>query len=630
VHAVLAANELDWLLIFDNVPDALAIRAALPPAGRGRILITSQYPHWLGGWALDIPVLDVDTAARFLLDRTGQVDEGAAADLARELGGLPLALEQAAAYMLASGHAVPTYLDLFLQRRSELLARGDPAGYDRNVATAWDLAFDQLERFTPLAVTLLRLLACCAPELIPVRVLLQPRPGLADQMPPELAALASDVLAMDDAIAALRRFSLISPPLDGAVSVHRLVQATTLAQLSADQHNVWKHAAAALIEAALPAEPEKPLNWPAFAMLLPHAQTAIPPESSAMARIANFLGYSGNYGAARLLQGQIVEGRTGALGTEHRAPSTEHPDTLTARSELAYWTGYAGDAAAARDQFAALVPVFERIQGAEHTETLNARNNLARWTANSGDWAVARDQYAALVPVLERVQGTEHPDTLTARAHLATLTGDAGDSIGARDQYAALLPVLEHVQGAQHLDTLTARGNLAHWTAQAGDVPGARDQYASLMLASEKILGAEHPDTLRARAELAYWTGDAGDAASARDQIAALIPIVEKVLGAEHPTVLIDLANLARWTGQSGDATGARNQYAALIPVYAKVFGAEHPSSLTVRRCVARWTREAGDAGGARNQYAALVLVLERVLGAEHPDTVAARSNLGS
>src|SRR6516165_1940349 len=78
-----------------------------------------------------------------------------------------------------------------------------------------------------------------------------------------------------------------------------------------------------------------------------------------------------------------------------------------------------GDAAAARDQFAALLPVRERVQGPEHPDTLAARNQLARWTGEAGDAAGARDQYAALLPVRERVLGPEHPDTLAARNQLA-------------------------------------------------------------------------------------------------------------------------------------------------------------------------------------------------------------------
>ena len=65
----------------------------------------------------------------------------------------------------------------------------------------------------------------------------------------------------------------------------------------------------------------------------------------------------------------------------------------------------------------------ERVLGPEHPDTLTARANLARWTGQAGDAAAARDQFAALLPVRERVLGPEHPDTLTARRDLAYWTG---------------------------------------------------------------------------------------------------------------------------------------------------------------------------------------------------------------
>ncbi len=77
------------------------------------------------------------------------------------------------------------------------------------------------------------------------------------------------------------------------------------------------------------------------------------------------------------------------------------------------------------------------------------------------------DQFAALVPVRERVLGAGHPDILTDRSNLARWTGEAGDAAQARDQLAALLPVRERVSGAEHPDTLTARDNLALWTKLA-------------------------------------------------------------------------------------------------------------------------------------------------------------------
>ena len=590
VHGVLAVTPARWLLVFDNAPDRASVARFVPPAGPGQVLITSRNQIWPPGQALEVPVLDLQVAAGFLVDRTGDTDRRAALELAGVLGGLPLALEQAAAYVQASGQSLAEYLASFRQRRLDMLGRGEPIEYPETVATTWRLAFDDLAQAGPGAAGLLRLLAFCAPEAMPLRLLLQPRPELSerlgDQVAPVLAPLMDDRLAAGDAIGALRRYSLISPPADGSVSVHRLVQAVTADQMPDELAQAWRQAAAVLIEAAIPADTALPETWPVFAALLPHAQAALAYDSDGMARIADYLGWSGSYAPARDLQQKVVEARERVLGPEH-------PQTLNARGDLAYWTGQAGDPATARDQHAALLPVCERVLGPEHPYTLGNRANLARLTGVAGDAAAARDLYADLVPVCERVLGPEHPDTVGNRANLARLTGMAGDAAAARDQLAALLPIAEPVRGPEHLHTLITRSHLARLTGMTGDAAGARDQFADLLPIAERVRGPEHPDTLITRSHLANWAGQAGDAAAARDQYADLLPIAERVRGPEHPNTLTIRGDVANWTGEAGDAAGARDQFAALLPVYERVLGPEHPDTLTIRGNFAYWTGQA-------------------------------------
>ena len=625
VHGALAASSAKWLLVFDNAPDRASVARFVPPAGPGRVLITSRNQIWPPGQALEVPLLDPQVASEFLVGRTGDADGRAALGLAGELGGLPLALEQAAAYVQATGDTLARYLALFRQRRADLLGRGEPTGSPQTVATTWRLAFEDLQHSAPGAAGLLRLLAFCAPEAVPLRLLLQPRPGLAGQLgegvAPVVVPLLEDPLAVGDAIAALRRYSLVTPAAEGSVSVHRLVQAVTADQMPAELARQWRQAAAALIEAAIPYDTQLPETWPVCAALLPHAQAVLDLTSGGMWRIARYLGNSGSYLAARDLFQLIADARR-----EDDAYGAEHRDTLAARASLASWTGMAGDAARARDQYAALLPLFEGVLGAEHPDTLDLRNNLARWTGRAGDVAGARDQFAALLPIREGVLGAEHPDTLTTRGNLARWTGEAGDAAGARDQYAEMLPIQERVLGAGHPGTLITRGNLARWTGEAGDAAGARDQFAALLPIQERVLGAGHPGTLTTRGNLARWTGEAGDAAGARDQFAALLPVLERVLGAEHPDTLRARTGLASWTGRAGDAAGARDQFAALLPVLERVSDAGHPDTLAARGNLAAWMGEAGDVAEARDQFAALLPVRERVLGPEHPDTLAARA----
>jgi len=109
VHGILAARPDAWLVVFDNAVGHAALRGVLPPAGHGHVIVTSQDPHWPAGQAVEVPMLDVDVAAEFLVNRTGAADKNAARDVAEELGGLPLALEQAAAYVEVTGLGLAEY-----------------------------------------------------------------------------------------------------------------------------------------------------------------------------------------------------------------------------------------------------------------------------------------------------------------------------------------------------------------------------------------------------------------------------------------------------------------------------------------------------------------------------------------
>ena len=220
------------------------------------------------------------------------------------------------------------------------------------------LALSRLAEEAPAAVGLGRLLAFLAPEPVPLARLLSGEQA-AGLPGPEVAAvigpLLDDPVAAGDAITALRRYSLVTPAGSGLVLVHRLVQAITRAQLSAEAAGQWEQAAAALVDAAVPADARLAAEWPMFAVLLPHAIAVLDLTSGGMSRIAQYIGYSGSYRAARDLFQRIADayGESAAYGPEHR-------DTLGARSELARWTGAVGGNAAG-----ALDPLDDGQQGGE-------------------------------------------------------------------------------------------------------------------------------------------------------------------------------------------------------------------------------------------------------------------------
>ncbi|MFQ5400533.1 MAG: hypothetical protein ACE5E7_13165, partial [Anaerolineae bacterium] len=240
-------NGMDekWLLIYDNA-DALAPRELRPylPGGRGHRLITTRRARWQGAQTLRLGVFSVDEAMDFWQRRLAQRFVKSAgfdkswADLAAELGRLPLALEQAAAYMVARGKTASDYLRLYRQQRAALWDRQPPPeDYEKTVTTTWEMAFEYA-RQTPGAAALLNLCCFLAPEEIPLEVIITH----AGALPEDLAAVLADELARDDAVAALTTYSLMTQA-DGKLSLHRLVAAVARERMGAERATMWAEAA---------------------------------------------------------------------------------------------------------------------------------------------------------------------------------------------------------------------------------------------------------------------------------------------------------------------------------------------------------------------------------------------------
>ncbi|MEU7891209.1 tetratricopeptide repeat protein [Microbispora bryophytorum] len=478
------ATHPRWLLVFDNVEQVADIEPYLGRLRGGHVLITTRRDI---GWQeapINLDVLTSDAAARLLADLIGPPRAAPGFEpyelsaLADELGCLPLALTQAGAYIAHTpGMTVRRYRVLLARSPGRLfatVAAGRDA--DRVVARVWTLTRGRIGELNPLAPRVLALLACYAPDQLPVEVL----NGL-----PKV-----DELDVDEALGLLASYSMISRSADGQhVSVHRLVQAVTWADLPDDDRAAVRATAAGLLEAALPAGPETTSSWPTYARLLPHVRALLAPDTPSVAAVIAYLHASGDYRTARDLEQRRLTALRDSIGPEH-------PETLTAQADLASYTGQAGDAAAARDMLAALLPVRERVSGPEHPDTLGVRALLARFSGEAGDATAARDQCAILLPLYERGSGPEHPDTLRVRSELARWTGQVGDPAAARDLFAALLPVRERVLGPEHPDTLNVLANIAYWSGEAGDAATARDLCAALLPLLERVSGPEHPETL--------------------------------------------------------------------------------------------------------------------------------------
>jgi hypothetical protein len=230
------------------------------------VLVTSRHPGWgaLGG-RLEVDVLTRPETVALLRRRIPEVDDRLADELADELGDLPLAAAQTAAYLEQTGLPPAEYLHRFRTRRAGLLARGEVLGYEGRLDTTWTLSLERLRTGNPAAVPLLELAAWLAPEPIPLR-LLSARPELLDE---PLRAAAADPDVLDDVLGAVVGLSLARRQLD-AFQLHRLVQAVIRHRQAPAQQQTTTERVLTLLAAVHPGDPENPASWSSYAELAPH------------------------------------------------------------------------------------------------------------------------------------------------------------------------------------------------------------------------------------------------------------------------------------------------------------------------------------------------------------------------
>ncbi|GAA3870227.1 FxSxx-COOH system tetratricopeptide repeat protein [Saccharothrix violaceirubra] len=521
-----------WLLVLDNLTAPADAARLLARVRTGTIVITSRRGSGWRGLAESVALAVLSPAeALDLLERCVRVewpdaDLTGGAELCAELGFLPLAVEQAGAY-LAQARITPTaYLDLlarFPARMFTATAEGGEA--ERTVARVWKVTLDRLAD-TPLAGDLLRIMAWFAPEAIPRH--------LFDVNP--------DHVAVVEALGRLAAHSMITLDRD-TIAVHRLVQAVSRTSDPADPHRdaddiseALEVATDLLAHVLSGLDHENPEDRPVYRVLLPHARALLDRvEVDGLAacrvldRIGRYLAGAGDTAGALAYHARAVRGMSVLVGEEHpetlvarcglavarmaagdhggaieslrvldadaaRLLGPSHPDVLVVRHELALAYGLAGDHDQAIALSRAVLDDVVRIFGADHPRTLACRNNLAAMYQYVGDHDRAISVLETIVAEAGRSSGVDGHLTLTGRANLAT-------ALLKRDPHRAI-PILEQVleevdrrYGSDNPNTLVCRNNLAGAYLEVDDLDRAISLFESVLVDRRRVLGDGHPDT---------------------------------------------------------------------------------------------------------------------------------------
>ncbi|ACF13774.1 TPR repeat-containing protein [Chloroherpeton thalassium ATCC 35110] len=535
-----------WLLVFDNAEDAGSIRKYLPQAHGGHVLITSRNQNWKPICAsLELKVWSREESVDFLLKRTGQKDEKGADEIAEALGDLPLALEQAAAYIDTRKKTFADYLALFNSRRRELWQREKcPNDYPDTVATTWELAFGEIQN-VPLAKEMLSLCALLAPNAIPTDLLQNALAYLkGDEGKPE----AVDEFDFDDAVGKICAYSLFSVESE-QMNMHRLVQAVIRDQITEAERRRYENALINALSDLFPDEGyNNPTCWPDCARLLPHAESItanISNDNEAWHETAILLNSMGLYHFGRAAYAEAEPLLRRALEIREKQLGEEHPLVATSLNNLGLLLQAQGKNAEAEPLYRRSLEIHEKQLGEEHPHVAMSLNNLAGLLQAQGKYAEAEPLYRRALEIWEKQLGEEHPLVATSLNNLGLLLQAQGKYAEAEPLIRRALEIREKQLGEEHPDVAMSLNNLGALLDDQGKYAEAEPLYRRALEIREKQLGEEHPDVATSLNNLAELLRIQGKYGEAEPLYRRAVEILEKTLGNEHPDTITVQNNLS-------------------------------------------------------------------------------------
>ena len=604
-----------WLLILDNADDLDIVYDFLPMLGEGHILLTTRsQATGTSIKGIELEKMGREEGTLFWLCRAKLIDESAslgdapvnerreAEEIAQLLDGLPLALDQAGAYIEENGCSLADYLNLYRLRGASLLKRRGAfgrRGYPDSVATTWSLAFERVQQSGTPAADLLRLCAFLHPDAIPESMII----AGAAELGPALQGIGEDPFLLNDAISELRKYSLVRRnPETKTLNIHRLVQTILKDMLDREAQHTWAGRAVCMTERAFP-NPKRVESWPLCQLYLQHAQVCcelveswnmtFPEAARLLRRTGVYLYERGQYAEAEqllrralVLREQTLEGNdpeiaesltdlgilyyiqskfdraesllVKALSISEQAPDPNHPGVAESLMGQAWVYKTQGKFELAEPLLQRALEIREHHYGTIHVDVAEILNELGVLYNDQRRFELAEQFYRRALTIFEQVLEPDHPFIAGSLNNLAVCYRKQGKFEQVELLFQQALTLLEQVKGPDHPDVATGLNNLARTYADQSKLEQAEPLFQRALILREHAFGADHPKVATTLHGLAKLFHAQGKCAEAAELFQRTLAIREESLGPLHPEVasaLRDYARVLRDLGREDEAS---------------------------------------------------------------------------
>jgi hypothetical protein len=658
-----------WLLIFDNGDEPKEVQPYLP-VGHGHVLITSRNQAWSQvAEPLEVEVFSREESIAHLLLHVPELDRSAADRVAAALGDLPLAVEQAGAWLRETGMPAATYVEQLDTQVTKVLSQNPPPDYPASAVATWNMSLTRLQQSSPAAVRLLQLCSFFSAEPISMSLL------YSDEM---IAALLPydpmlvDRVILGRVIREISRFALVKVDQGrNSIQIHRLVQAVIGSQMSEEEQAIARHEVHKILVGARPrrGDTDDPENWSRYSLIWPHLMTSRAAECEdervrhllvdhvrylwlrseldvgfdlayqlldlwnrqlgadhrqtlyLRFHIANLLRSRGSYSDARTVDEDVLAKQRAVL-------PPDHPHTLMTAGGLAADLRALGEfqeaLAADQDTYNRLKDQFDE----EHPRTLAMANNLAVSLRLVGDCYTARRIDRETHDRRRLVLGPDNPFTLYSAANLARDMREAGEYRASVDLLRPTYDKYRLVLGDEQAATLRTAKSLAVSLRKAGAHPEAKRLTEETYQRYVLHYGRDFPDALACALNLACDYSALEDKTRALDLAIDVRSAYETSLGVDHPYTLIAANNLVTYLRGVGDLDQAIDLANETLRAMRERLGADHPYTLACAVNTANCLADLEHLDDAEAMLSETAPLLAEKLRAQHPDTLVCQANL--
>jgi hypothetical protein len=658
-----------WLLIFDNVNEPQDLNS-YSFGGLGHVVITSRNHAWpQRAVPLEVEPFTTAESVAHLIRHVPGLEARDAEEISHAMGDLPLAIEQAAAWLAETGMPPAFYIKRLKTHITSMLAVNKPADYALPVDATWNLSLERLKQRSPAAVCLLQILAFCSSEAISLTLLYGN--AMIEQMLP-LDETLRDELLLGRLIKAISRFALVKiDQRNNSLQIHRLVQAVICSHMTPEEQLAACHQVHQILIAARPdqGETDDPANWSTYDIIWPHLEPSKAAEcgdsrtrqllidwvryqwargeldsslnlSSSLERLwneqlgadheqtlhlqfqkANILRSMGRFSESRDLDAYVLERQRAVLGPNHKHALMTAGGLgadLRALGEYQQALSLSEDTRERwSDQF-----------GEDYEWTLAATHNLACSLRLVGDCYTACRFDRDTLTRQQIVLTPNHPKTLLSEASLAHDLREAGAFLESVERLRVTYDIFRKAVGEEMLDTLRTGNSLSISLRRLGTLDEAINLAQSVYSRYVKRYGRLAPDALSCGLNLACCYAATGDTTKALQLTTEIEAVYRTSLGEEHPYALVAASNSVIYLLRMGDVAHARllgNQTLALMH---STLGDDHPFSLSCAVNLANCLAAAGDVTQAETLERQTLRGLREKFDRLHPDMLACESNL--